>query len=194
MNPDDPKIKAWLKRPADMAYYGELPLFETWTLGPTIETRDSDLLEVSNAAEIKRLLEDRTDLEGMWEITQLSHWAVGWVDHLAFRVLNDDGTVNEPMVEFWMEIEEKLSDYPVLDEDDYSTRQFESFAENVENQTQYVLRDYVLEYSEELFSKIWEYFMNKNIDTGGDDGNGYYPSEEEIEEALKSLGYEKETA
>lgn len=192
MNIDDPRIKQWLKRPDSFAYYGDLPIGETWSQGPVIRTRDSDLMEESNADALIKWLESKTELEDLWQIQNASHWAVGWVDHLSFRVLNDDGTVCDPMVNFILEWKNKIDDYPLLDEDDYSDRQFEAFSENVESQIQYVLRQKYddPDYSEEIFDKVWRYLMDKtNVDIGGNDGNGYYPGEDEILEILEKVGY-----
>ena len=84
-------IKEALSRPSYFGYHGNLPLFETWSLGPVIRTRDSNLLEESNANELEKLLEKDESLEDEWDIVGANHWAVGWVDHLAFRVVDENG-------------------------------------------------------------------------------------------------------
>lgn len=49
-----------LKIPSDFGYSGKLPIGETWSLGPVIRTRDSDLLEQSNADALIRFLQTGT--------------------------------------------------------------------------------------------------------------------------------------
>ena len=96
------EIKKALEYPSDFGYYGNNPdLFKTWTLGPVIETRDSDLLTVSNAKCLKASLEATFPGDDEWDIVGCSHWAVGWVDHLSFRIVENDGVTVTP-VAIWI--------------------------------------------------------------------------------------------
>jgi hypothetical protein len=47
------------------------------------------------------------------------HWAVGWVDHLFVRIHDERGEIT-PAFASIMEWEERLEEYPVADDDDYS--------------------------------------------------------------------------
>lgn len=91
-----------------------------WCVGPIIRTRDSSILEESNADALLKTIED---LDG-WETHRFSHWAVGWVDHLSFRVLDDDGEPT-PVYAAVKAFYKRLDDYPVADEADFSTREYE---------------------------------------------------------------------
>src|SRR5438067_4732769 len=94
---DDTVIRAAreaLTRPSDFGYFGDLPLFESW--GFTIsQHRDSDILERSNFRSILRdvqafLSQVTDDPDEYVQVVSCSHWAYGWVEHLAVRVLRDD--------------------------------------------------------------------------------------------------------
>ncbi len=50
-------IKDALAMPRDFGYSGHLPIGESWSLGPVVLTRDSDLLEESNHAALIKHLE-----------------------------------------------------------------------------------------------------------------------------------------
>lgn len=100
-------IRALLTLPRDFGYRGDLPLTSrdgapTWTLGPVIETRDSDALERSNARVLKRALENEGYSEGCdWQSTHAGHWAVGRVEHLSYRVLDSLCTVCDGRGQIW---------------------------------------------------------------------------------------------
>lgn len=123
-------IQEALKRPSDFGYRGDLPLGTTWSLGPVVRQRDSSILEESNYHVLMGLLKSRTDLEGMWEITGCSHWAVGWVDHLSYQVVDDNGqpTAMHRFVEEWFE---DRDNYIVADDSDYSERLFMALREAI---------------------------------------------------------------
>lgn len=93
-----------------------------WSVGPCVLTRDSELLETSNYESLlAHLREDHPELEGDWETQTFSHWGYGWVKHLTFRVLNEDGTPSDifRVLTAW---NNALSAYPVADDEDYSRR------------------------------------------------------------------------
>lgn len=127
------EIKAALTYPSDFGYSGDneelyYPL-KTWTHGPVFRTRDSDLLEESNAdcliASLKAAVEAGEINEDDFEVFGASHWAVGWVDHLAFRIVENDGvtpTKTAIWIKAWFDM---LADYPVADEEDFSSREYE---------------------------------------------------------------------
>lgn len=111
------------------AYFGDLPLGETWA-GCFGVHRDSDVLERSNWRVIKADLEKRFPDDVRDE--RSSHWLVGWSDSLTVRLLNDDGTPTDAAraVYQW---KEKLADYPVADESDYSELELDDERETWEN-------------------------------------------------------------
>lgn len=109
-----------LKRPSDFAYYGNLDL-SVWGFAPIGRHRDSDLLTLSNfdtALAILRKVSGKSV-----EVMHTSHWAVGWYDHVMVRV-----TAKKTM-QALLEICDRLDNYPVLDEEDWSMREYEQACE-----------------------------------------------------------------
>jgi hypothetical protein len=102
----------------------------TWALGPVIETRDSDLVDRANAIALKRELVRRADFADQWTITHAGHWAVGWVDHLTYRVLDDDGEPTEiaRFLAGWFACLQEV--YPIADEMLLSEMECEAESEN----------------------------------------------------------------
>lgn len=137
----DPDLLAWveemLQRPGSFGYSGDQEgMFQTWSLGPAILTRDSDVLEKANAIALQHHLEELAkkdkSLKGEWEITHASHWAVGWVDHLSFHAIDDAGrpTKIAAILKKWFDA---LKDYPVADENLLSEMEAEERDEDWEN-------------------------------------------------------------
>jgi len=58
-----------------------------------------------------------------------SHWAVGYLDGYSIRVYGKDGGITDAFNEF-CRIKERLDDYPILNESDYSEREYEATLEN----------------------------------------------------------------
>lgn len=131
--------------PRNFGYHGDLPIGDTWALGPVILHRDSDTLQESNAAALLTALRARFGPEaegydqgddeprGLWEITRARHWATGWVEHISYHARTEasetDGTYTpiHAFIEAWFAM---LADYPIADELDYSRRCFEEDAAN----------------------------------------------------------------
>ena len=82
-------------------------------IGPVGRHRDSDSLAKSNFrvvfADLCRILGDAV------EDVRFRHWGVGWIEEIAF----DAG--NAKAVEAVQAWEDRLADYPVADEEDFST-------------------------------------------------------------------------
>jgi hypothetical protein len=108
------------------AYFGDLPLGETWATTFS-HHRDSDDLDESNWEVITNDLIDRfpedTQIEGS------SHWAVGWSESLCVRMLDENKEPTEAALAV-IEWKEALEHYPVADEEDYSRREWETANEN----------------------------------------------------------------
>jgi len=106
----------------DYGYHGDLPRGETWA-GTFSVNRDSDLLGQSNFEVILADLESKFPDDVMVE--RAGHWAVGWVDEIMVRMLDDNGCVT-PAGEAALEWNDTLSDYPVADESHWSEKQYEA--------------------------------------------------------------------
>jgi hypothetical protein len=185
ISPDE--IRDLLRPPDSFGYLGDnADMFETWTLGPVIRTRDSDLLEQSNADALEKHLRSDPTLSEDWEITGCRHWAVGWVDHLSYRVIDDNGAPTRiaRVIAAWFKA---LEDYPVADEDDWGTREFEATLDNIADAGKHMVRaDAPDSWVSDAFSWFWKH---NQCAVESYDGNGGYPSDDDMRECLEALGY-----
>lgn len=119
--------------------------------------RDSDILNESNYQGLKGMF---IDLNGVIEICS-NHWAVGWVETILIH------KSAEETIKKGIEILERLSDYPVLDEEDFSNREY----------------DLVSQYADDVMNEI-------------DNAQGYFCSgywvDEDIPEYLVKDGFNKD--
>ena len=114
---------AWFNRPEDD---------ENWCIVYT-HSRDSGIVVRSNAACIEKELTPFTEGEDPDAVPEVhNHWACGWVDGYAIRVLDPDGKPTAAFVK-WVELQLALEDYPILDEDDVSEREDAAVCEDWEN-------------------------------------------------------------
>jgi hypothetical protein len=194
-NITEKEITEALRQPSDFGLSSHAEhseeMFVTWSLGPVIRHRDSNLLDQVNADALeKHLHEDHPELEDEWCITSCNHWAVGWVDHLSFHAVNEK---REPtkMFEVLTEWSNSLADYPCADDDDLSKREYENTLENITNEgTRFVVETAPLTWAEDVFGWLWD---NDQEEVDPKDGFGGYPSQEAIKKALSALGWlEKE--
>lgn len=86
--------KESLERPDSFAYYGDLDLFRSWGLTFT-QDRESDVTTRSNyrcvLRDLRAFVESRgCDPDDYVEDAGFSHFAVGWMDQIAVRVLIDE--------------------------------------------------------------------------------------------------------
>lgn len=88
--------------------------------------RDSDLLTNSNWDVFIAML-DKLDIEDAYTIESESHWAVGWVEHI---LINPQC---QPAIDLADDVQRKLDDYPILDEDHHSEREWEDHLQNWES-------------------------------------------------------------
>ena len=94
-------------------YYGERG---NWLIAMAVH-RESDCLSKSNF----RITQKR--LGGLCDdvvIERFNHWAVGWVDYLIINPARTD------LIEITNKINEDISNYPVLDETDFSNLEWET--------------------------------------------------------------------
>lgn len=98
------------QRPADYAgaqWDGEAVVFET--------CRDANLMTQSNWDALCRIGKDSEHVH----IARASHWAFGWVEHLLLKPTAPDALKQE-----FEDALNALSDYPVLDDEDLSRREW----------------------------------------------------------------------
>lgn len=160
---------------------------ENWCLVYT-HNRDSDLLEESNADAI------RTELEPFMESGDVrsehhGHWACGWIDGYAIRVFDDAGEVTEAF-RTWCYLKERLADYPLLDEEDFSRKEFEAALEAIESEgRRHVRDDAPTDWSGEVYSWLSDNEADYPHELENRDGTGAYPSEDAIRAALLDLAF-----
>lgn len=188
----DKDIKRALARPDSFAYLGdEKELFKTWALGPVILTRDSDLITQSNATMLKERLAKVPDIADDWKIEHASHWACGWVEHLSYRVVKEDGTptVVARFLKSWFEA---LDGYPIADEEHLS--ELEADAEwrfTTEVTVDVLRRNEGPECTDQIVSDVLEKLNEMHPGGLEHDGHGFYPDESEVKQALIELGHLK---
>lgn len=159
---------------------------ENWTIIYT-NHRDSGLLDQSNADAIGKALAPFTDGDDPDVIAEShSHWAVGWIDGFAVRAFKE-GQITEAF-RTYHELAERMANYPVLDEEDYSRREYDATLANITDAARSLRHDYDLPdgWESEVFSWFWS---NNQRAVENRDDQGGYPSEDDLEEAFEALGY-----
>lgn len=94
---------------------------QDWYVVPVSRTRDSDVLEESNFEAATKILGG--ERQNIMEIHRFGHWGPGW-----FEIMIVNPRAGKTMRKA-MSIESALANYPVLDEDDYSQREWEEMTE-----------------------------------------------------------------
>jgi hypothetical protein len=167
---------------------------ENWTIVYT-SNRDSGLTDQANAAAIEEIMgqfpEDQVVAESH------GHWAVGHVDGYSIRVYEPDGTLT-PAFKAWAEIQLRLKNYPILDENRLSEMEFEAAVENCE----YAVPSRLNSYPNERVQEHWDTVMDSDTaaanfmdwakdndphDMQSDDDHGYYPDDSIIDEWIEEV-------
>ena len=94
---------------------------QDWYVVPVSRTRDSGPFEESNFAAATEMLGD--EHENVMEIHRFGHWGPGWFEII---IVNPE---NKKVMEAAMEIESSLANYPLLDDMDYSQREWDEMVE-----------------------------------------------------------------
>lgn len=107
-----------------------LPDNQDWLVLPCSRTRDSGELDQSNFDTALKMLGGESNTV---QVCRFGHWGPGWFEIIIVK----PGSVAETTAN---EIEASLADYPVLDETDFSNREWESYQEGWQN---YARRDFI---------------------------------------------------
>ena len=144
--------------------------------------RDSGLLDQSNAAAITKELEPFTDSDDPDVVMEShNHWACGWIDGFSIRVFRD-GQITDAFRKYH-ELTERLAEYPILDEEDYSNRELEATSEKIADAAWRLKDGYELPEDWQFEVHGW---LSEN-DSGAvenRDDQGGYPSENSLRTAL----------
>lgn len=149
--------------------------------------RDSGLIDLSNAGIIRKELEpfaDSDDPDVVFETH--SSWLVGWMEGFSLRVFKRGRLTKAFRV--WHELQERMDTYPILDESDYSEREFNATLENISLMAWRLAKQFTLPEGWECAVYDWLSQHNDSALENTDDQGGC-PSEDEIEEAFVALGY-----
>jgi hypothetical protein len=150
--------------------------------------RDSGLLDQSNAAVIEAAMKPFVigdDPDVVFE--SHSHWAVGHVDGFSVRVFKR-GRVTKAF-RTYHDLAVRIADYPILDETDYSNREYEATLENIVDAAWRLKNDYELPegWAGDVYSWLSDHCCSE-IENSDDQGG--YPSEEALRRAFDELGFE----
>src|SRR5262245_18208188 len=90
---------------------------QDWLVVPVGQTRDSGPFDLSNFAAALELLGGEGD---DCEVHRFGHWGPGWFEIIIVRP-------NSAAHHAALNIEHRLEDYPLLDEEDFSRREWEDY-------------------------------------------------------------------
>lgn len=152
--------------------------------------RDSGLLDQSNAAVIAKAMESFTAGDDPDVVAERhSHWLVGHVDGFSVRVFDAHGDITEAFRTYYGLLEQ-MESYPVLDESDYSDREYEATLSNLTDAAWRLKNEFKLPegWEPEVYSWLAE---NDPSEIENRDDQGGYPSEESLRAAFKALRFEE---
>ncbi len=165
----------WFERPENS---------ENWALIYT-SNRDSGIVDQSNEVVINAALKpfsegDEPDVV----LCRNSHWAVGYVDGFALRVRKDNGEITEAF-RAYAELFARMENYPVLDEDDYSNREYNSALEAIQQEAPELISEH-----DGWLTSVFEWlYENEQTEVENSDDRGACPSRAAICRALEALKY-----
>jgi hypothetical protein len=164
---------AWHRRPDDA---------DKWAIIYT-RNRDSGLLDQSNANAIEEAL---TPFTRDVVAEHHTHWAVGWVDGFSIRVFRH-GRITRAFRK-WHELAVRLTEYPVLDDTDYCSREYEATLENLGDAAWKLKHEYDL--PENWRGAVYDWFTNYDCSAiENADDRGGYPTEDQLRTAFAALNY-----
>jgi len=140
---------------------------QKWLVVPVGQNRDSGCLDLSNFQTALEMLGDESETV---EVHRFGHWACGWLEII---IVAPDSEAQAKA----QEIQDSLENYPVLDDDDHSKREYDASIEIIES------CGATDEQSSEVFSWL------------GDNGIDYHPEsicEKDVRNALIALEYKAE--
>lgn len=94
-----------------------------WLVAPVSRTRDSEAIDESNFSVGLEILGGEGENV---EVHRFGHWGPGWIEIILIRPDSAEATRAEEMAE-------ALADYPVLNDEDFSTREWEDKQKDWEN-------------------------------------------------------------
>ena len=168
----------------------ELEDADQWSVIYT-HNRDSRLLDQSNALVITKALNPFTEGDDPDLVFEShSHFAVGHVSGFSVRVFDATGEIT-PAFRAYHELAERLDDYPILDESDYSNREYEATLDNIKDAAWRLRGEFKL--PEEWQSEVYSWLSdNDSSEIENRDDQGGCPSEKALRGAFRSLRFKKQ--
>ncbi|MBA2114078.1 hypothetical protein [Bremerella alba] len=150
--------------------------------------RESGLLDGSNAGVIGKAMmpfTERDDDDPDVVMETHSHFAVGWIAGFSIRCLDPAGKVTEAFKRY-AELNEAMDQYPILDEEDYSNREYEATVENIVDAARSLDDEFELpdDWQYEVYSWLSD---NDSGELESTSDQGGYPSEEAMRRAMNAL-------
>lgn len=172
---------AWFRK-------GEISDPENWAVIYT-HHRDSGLLAQSNASVIEKAMRPFAEGDNPDVVYEShSHWAVGHVDGFSIRVFKR-GRITKAF-RIYHELAQRMADYPVLDETDYSNREYEASFENLDLAAWKLKGEYEL--PDDWQSSVFDWLsQNRESALENTDDQGGWASEDDLAAAFDSLGYQR---
>jgi hypothetical protein len=161
-------------------------LGETWGLGPTLECRDSGYLAKANAEALLQHLRSDESLEEDWYSLRASHWAVGWCEQIAFRVLDADGKPSR-IFKVLLDWRDMLEEYLVADDALMSEYRRDEILDYLRFGHIRGLKD---DLPEDWVEKLADELERINAVQDEPSGDIFIDSAD-LEEAVKNLGYQE---
>lgn len=182
------KLKGNWRKFDSFCWFDEPDAAESWCIYYT-HNRDSGLVAESNASVIDKALDPLTMCGEREDARRESHhhWAVGHVDGWAVRVRTPEGELTPAFLEL-VGLLVSLEDYPILDESDYSDREYQAAIMAIGQQCRY--EEFKGEQCPEIFAWLWD---NEQSELENKDDQGAYPSREAVERAATALGFMRES-
>lgn len=155
-----------------------------------IQNRDSGLCDLSNAHVIQESLSVFLKKEdGDIQKEHHGHWAFGWVDGYVIRVYKPGTKEVTEAFRAYAVLKLRIDDYPLLDEDDHSRREYEAALEAISSNGRLFVKKeaeaFVTEsWAVEVFSWLYE---NDQSELENREDQGACPSDDAIKKALKAL-------
>ena len=147
--------------------------------------RDAGLLAESNHTEIAKLLALFTEGDDPDVVAEShSHWAVGYLDGFSIRVYGKDGGITDAFTEF-CRIKERMDDYPILSESDYSEREYAATLENYRSEMWAINKELPEGWEAEVYSWFSDHSHDQFTENRDDQGGW---AREIITDALQELG------
>jgi hypothetical protein len=171
------KCFVWFEQPEHAEDYG------LWVLSH----RDSGLIDQSNGAVIRQRLE-KFEAAGDVIFFGCSHWLVGTTNEMAVRVYEPGTTKTTPAFKELSAIVDQIERYPILDESDYSEREYESALAGIDCMVIgkiHIPIDAPEDWKEQVYSWLSD---NEPNELANCDDQGAFPAVDSIGCALVALG------